>query len=182
MSKFTPSLTGNKEYSLSLVAINQRGTRCDIIWSYIDDDGDEMFIREFRDNFIRHVRKTAISPKYGYKQNVERVFTVRGCYATFNHVCGLCVRANLGLRLNEYTGRYYTVVTRLIREVPDEFTMCSTRPYFWLTDEAFFGFEELSVLDRQYTATISAANRQLDEEVHFVESGKFDEAMAEVNN
>ena len=177
MSKFTPSLTGNKEYSLSLVAINQHGTRCDIIWSYIDDDGDEMFVREFRDNFRRHVRKTAVSPEYHYKQNVEREYAVRGCYALFNYTCGLCVRANLGLRLNEATGRYYTVITNFIREVPDEFTMCSTNPYFWLTDEAYFGFEALSGLDRQYISMVSSVNKAVDAEVQYIESGEYDEDM-----
>lgn len=182
MSKFTPSLTQNKEYSLSLIAINQHGTRCDIIWSYVDDDGDEMFVREFRDNFIRHVRKTAVSPKYHYKQNVERSYAVRGCYAAFNHIAGLCIRATLGMAHNPSTGRDYTIITKYVREADDEFRMCSNVPYFWLTDEGFFGFQNLQALDNQYVADVANANHMVDEEVMAINSGDYDAAMEELNN
>ncbi len=181
MSKFTPSLTGNKEYSLSLVAINQHGTRCDIIWSYIDDDGDEMFVREFRDNFRRHVRKTAVSPKYHYKQYVEREYAVRGCYATFNHIAGLCIRATLGMAYNPSTGRDYTIITKYVREADEEFRMCSKVPYFWLTDEGFFGFQNLQALDHQFAADVANANNMVDEEVMVINSGEYDEAMHAVS-
>lgn len=177
MNKFTPSINPDRTYALSLVALNQCGTRCDLIWSYIDDEGDEMFIREFRDNFYKKVRKTAKSPN-GIKYNVERSFVARGAYAMWNHLTGLCVRAKLGMAMNPKTGHEYTVICRFEAQSNGEFMMCSQMPYFWLTEESWYGVEAMQMLDAAYDADYAKANAEVNAEVRYYESGNYDNDMA----
>jgi len=174
MNKFTPSLTADHIYTLSLVAINQHGSRCDLIWCYIDDAGDEMFLRQFIDNFQKHVRKTVFVDALDSMKNVERSFYVRGCFQTFNAVARLAIKAKLALVENPNTGRNYTVITSIISQCNNEYTMCARAPYFWLTDEVFYGPASIKQLDDQYVNQLKQAHNEVDKEIEYLQSPGFE--------
>ena len=168
MTKFVPHLTNTKVYELSLVAINQVGPRCDLIYRYTDDDGDEMFIREFTDNYFERVTRLAVDPNGNTTDFVKDVVT-RGCHKRFGSVYRLCVIAELGLNYNPATGHWYTAITQT-HGLSTNYTHAETEPTWWLQNEHYYGDSQLRLLDKQYNANYYDAVTELEERVNAYES------------
>ena len=185
MTKYVPSLTKGKTYDLSLIAINQHGTRCDLIYSYIDDEGDEMFLREFTETFIHQLQRVAIWNRGNCTELLRRNVKMRGAYRLYTQLHRCCIKAELALNFNGSTGHYYTVITKRIA-LSDNYRLPETIPSFWLTDEYFYGDAGLAELDYRHQRAMYLATAELEERAEIYESGEFqrepEEAIMESMN
>jgi len=179
MTKFIPSLTQGKTYELSLIAINQQGNRCDLIYSYVDDDGDEMFLREFTETFVFRMNRTAIWNHGHCVEELHRDVKIRGAYRHYDSLYKRTVLATLALNYNPSTQHYYTVITAR-KGSGLHYSLPVERPDFWLTDEVFYGLEGLAELDRRHQKALYMANRELEERADVYESGRYQYDMEEI--
>ena len=182
MTKYIPTITEGKSYNLSLVAVNIHDKTCDLIWSYIDDDGDQMFVREFSDDFIERVEEDAVVPRgrvtREQTKNCYVDFKAHGAYRNYSYLAGLVISTGLTLMKNKKTMRTYTKLTGPQTVLPtSQFKMSDTCPNFWLTGKSYFGPTRISVLDVEYHAAKGNAMAELRDIVDYYESGNFDDEM-----
>lgn len=177
--KFTPTLTKGKIYELSLIGINQKGTRCDLIYSYIDDDGDTMFLREFTETINFTLKRPATWNRGNCHEILTRTFRVRGAYRFYDKLDRVCLRAKLALSLNGATGRYYTVIAERCG-LSSNWTMPEETPSYWLTDEYYYGPTGLSMLDARKNQAMYMAEQSLEELADYYESGNYERDMEAV--
>lgn len=179
MTKYIPSLTQDKTYELSLIAINQRGNRCDLVYSYVDDDGDEMFIREFTETFVYRMSRTAIWNHGNCVEELHRDVKIRGAYSQYESLYKRTIRATLALNFNPSTQHYYTVIT-VRKGTGLHYSLPIEKPEYWLTDEVYYGLEGLAELDRRHQRALYLANRDLEERAEYYESGRYQYDMEDV--